>query len=161
VESEIDRGSTFSILLPAIEKENYQALVDVGKEPAAALEGLVLLIDDEEVVREIGSDMLKNMGMKCLTATNGGEGIAIFKQNSATIKLVILDVEMPDISGEKVFQVLQEIDPGVKVMIASGYGKEYLETTIFKSKIANFLPKPFNLEQLSYQVNRLLGGKGV
>jgi PAS domain S-box-containing protein len=161
VESEIGRGCTFTILLPALEKESSQAIVEEEKKPAAALEGLVLLIDDEEVVREIGSDMLKTMGMKCLTAGNGTEGIDMFKQNSTQIKLVILDVEMPDISGEKVFHTLKGLNPGVKILIASGYGKEYLETTIFKNKIDHFLPKPFNIEQLSYQISRLLGSNNV
>ncbi|MBN2399698.1 MAG: PAS domain S-box protein [Candidatus Aminicenantes bacterium] len=161
VKSEIDRGSIFTILLPVFKNESVQAVVELEREPAAALEGLVLLVDDEDVVREIGSDMLKNMGMKCLTATNGSEGIDLFKKNKAVIKLVILDVEMPGISGEKVFQVLKEIDSGVKILVASGYGKEYLETTIFKGKIENFLAKPFNIEQLSYQIGKLLGGKNV
>jgi PAS domain S-box-containing protein len=161
VQSEAGRGSVFTILLPAFGKEGDQAAVEPEKEPATALEGLVLLIDDEEVVREIGSDMLKNMGMKCLTAANGREGIDLFKQNSGAIRLVILDVEMPGISGDKVFQLLKEMNPGVKVLIASGYGKEYLETSIFKSKIDHFLPKPFNIEQLTYQINTLLGGRHV
>jgi PAS domain S-box-containing protein len=161
VESEIDRGTTFTILLPAFEKESGRIIMEEEKKPAAALEGLVLLIDDEEVVREIGSDMLKTMGVKCLTAGNGSEGIEIFKKNSAEIKLVILDIEMPGISGEKVFHLLKEISPDVKILIASGYGKEYLETTIFKSKIIHFLPKPFKIEQLSHKVISLLGGNNV
>ncbi len=161
VKSEIDLGSIFTILLPVLETKIVQAVVELKKEPAATLEGLVLLVDDEDVVREIGSDMLKNMGMKCLTAINGSEGIDLFKKNKAAIRLVILDVEMPGISGEKVFQVLKEIDPGVKILIASGYGKEYLETTVFNGKIENFLAKPFNITQLSYQISRLLGGKNV
>ena len=161
VRSEVGRGSVFTILLPVFEETSFTAAVKEQQEPAAALEGLVLLVDDEDVVREIGSDMLKNMGLKCLTASNGSEGIDIFKQNSVAIKLVILDVEMPGISGDKVFQVLKELHPGIQILIASGYGKEYLETTVFKGKIENFLAKPFNFEQLSYQVSRLLGGKNV
>ena len=161
VESEIGRGTTFTILLPVFKKENYRTIVEKEREPAAALEGLALLIDDEEVVREIGSDMLKTMGVKCLTAGNGTEGIEMFKKNSAEIKLVILDIEMPGISGEKVFHVLKGINPEVKILIVSGYGKEYLETTIFKNKIDHFLPKPFKIEQLAYKVKRLLGGNNV
>jgi DNA-binding response OmpR family regulator len=85
----------------------------------------------------------------------------LFKQNSTQIKLIILDVEMPGISGEKVFHTLKAFNPEMKILIASGYGKEYLETTIFKNKIDHFLPKPFNLEQLSYQISRLLGSNNV
>jgi DNA-binding NtrC family response regulator len=143
------------------EKESYRVVVEKERETAAALEGLVLLIDDEEVVREIGSDMLKTMGLKCLTAGNGTEGIEMFKKNSADIKLVILDIEMPGISGEKVFPILKALNPKVKILIASGYGKEYLETSIFKNKIDNFLPKPFKIEQLSYKIKSLLGGSNV
>jgi PAS domain S-box-containing protein len=161
VETEIGRGTTFNILLPVFRTENYRTIVEKEMEPATVLEGLVLLIDDEEVVREIGSDMLKTMGVKCLTAGNGTDGIEIFKNNRTEIKLVILDIEMPGISGEKVFHILKEISPEVKILIASGYGKEYLETTIFKSKISHFLPKPFKIEQLSYKVSSMLGGKNV
>jgi PAS domain S-box-containing protein len=161
VQSETGCGSTFTILLPAYEKEGERASRAGALEPASVLEGLVLLIDDEEVVRDIGSDMLKNLGMKCLTAVNGSEGIETFKKNGSAIKLVILDIEMPGLSGEKVFAALKELNPEVKILIASGYGKEYLETAKFKDKIDYFLPKPFNIEQLSYQIKRLLGGQNV
>jgi PAS domain S-box-containing protein len=161
VDSEIGRGTFFKILLPAFEKEIFQSIPQEEKEPAAPLEGMVLLIDDEEVVREIGCDMLKTMGLKCLTAANGTEGIEIFKKNSAEIKLVILDIEMPGISGEKVFHILKELRPEIKILIASGYGREYLETEIFKNKISHFIPKPFKIEQLSYQVNQLIGSSDV
>jgi len=161
VDSKTGRGTLFKILLPVIAKEMFQSIAQEETEPSAPLEGMVLLIDDEEVVREIGHDMLKTLGLKCLTAANGTEGIEIFKKNSAEITLVILDIEMPGISGEKVFHILKELRPEIKILIASGYGKEYLETEIFKSKISHFIPKPFKMEQLSYQVNKLIGGRDV
>jgi CheY-like chemotaxis protein len=105
--------------------------------------------------------MLKALGLKCLTAANGTEGIEIFKKNIADIKLVLLDIEMPGISGEKVFRILRELRPEIKILIASGYGKEYLEAEIFKGKISDFIPKPFKIEQLSYQVIKLIGGRDV
>ncbi len=159
--SEIGRGTMFTILLPVLEQEAFAASAQEEKQPVAPLEGLVLLIDDEEVVRDIGSDMLKTIGLKCLAAANGTEGIEIFKKNIAEIKLVILDIEMPGISGEKVFHILRELRPEIKILIASGYGREYLETEIFKSKISHFIPKPFKIEQLSYQINKLIGGRDV
>ncbi len=161
VDSEIGHGTFFKILLPVFEKEIFHSTAKEEEEPAAPLEGMVLLIDDEEVVREIGCDMLKAMGLKCLTAANGTEGIEIFKQNGSEIKLVILDIEMPGISGEKVFHILKELRPEIKILIASGYGREYLETEIFKGKISHFIPKPFKIEQLSYQVTRLIGSPDV
>jgi PAS domain S-box-containing protein len=161
VESEIGQGTKFKILLPVFQQEAFKASAQEEPEPEAPLEGLVLLIDDEEVVREIGSDMLKALGLKCLTAANGSEGIELFKKNIADIKLVLLDIEMPGISGEKVFRILRELRPEIKILIASGYGREYLEAEIFKGKIQHFIPKPFKIEQLSYQVIKLIGGRDV
>ncbi len=162
LDSDIGRGTTFSILLPVFEEAMYKSAPQEEKAPAAApLEGLVLLIDDEEVVREIGSDMLKSLGLNCLTAADGTEGIEVFKKNAAEISMVILDIEMPGITGEKVFKILRELRPEVKILIASGYGREYLETDVFKDKISHYIPKPFKTEQLSYQVNKLLGERNV
>ncbi|HOW44164.1 MAG TPA: PAS domain-containing protein [Candidatus Aminicenantes bacterium] len=155
--SQVGRGTVFSILLPVFEQPLAAPAPREEALPETPLEGLVLLIDDEEVVREIGADMLKTLGLKCLTAVNGNEGIEAFKKNP-DIALVILDVEMPGISGEKVFHILRELRPDIKILIASGYGRDYLESEVFKSKIAYFMPKPFKTEQLSYQVTRLLRG---
>jgi PAS domain S-box-containing protein len=158
LDSQGGRGTQFTILLPVFEQTLYQPPPREEPEAATPLEGLVLLIDDEEVVREIGSDMLKTLGLTCLTAISGSEGIELFKKHAGDISLVILDIEMPGISGEKVFHILRELRPDVKILIASGYGRDYLESEVFKSKIGHFMPKPFKTEQLAYQVNRLLRG---
>lgn len=159
--SQLGQGTMFTILLPVFEQTLAQPTPRAEAAAVTPLEGLVLLIDDEEVVREIGSDMLKTMGLKCLTAVDGNEGIELFRKFAAEIALVILDVEMPGLSGEKVFLRLRELNPDVKILIASGYGRDYLESEVFKGKIPHFMPKPFKTEQLSYQVNRLLRGEDV
>ncbi len=115
----------------------------------------MLLIDDEEVIREIGTDMLRTLGLKCQTAASGDEGIELYQKNSRDIALVILDIEMPGLSGDKVFDRLREMNPRVKILIASGYSKEYLESKVFNSKIEHYIAKPFRIEQLSYQINKL------
>ncbi|MCU0237033.1 MAG: PAS domain-containing protein [Acidobacteria bacterium] len=161
LDSQIGSGATFSILLPVFEEQFAQSAPREETAPSAAIEGLVLLIDDEEVVREIGCDMLKTLGLNCLTAANGSEGIELFRQNLADITLVILDIEMPGISGDKVFHLLREIRPEIKILIASGYGREYLEAEVFKAKISHFIPKPFKTEQLAYQVSKLLAASDV
>ena len=161
LDSQPGRGATFSILLPVFEQQSYLSAPREEQVPTAPIEGLVLLIDDEEVVREIGGDMLKTLGMKCLTAANGTEGVELFRKHGADISLVILDIEMPGISGDKVFTILREIRPEIKILIASGYGREYLEAEVFKAKISHFIPKPFKTEQLSYQISKLLGASNV
>ncbi|MCU0287312.1 MAG: response regulator, partial [Acidobacteria bacterium] len=89
--------------------------------------GLLLLIDDEEVIRDIGGEMLESLGFSCITAPDGVEGIKLYNENKANIRLVVLDVELPGLSGEKVYETLRTINPDIKILLVSGYGKEYLE----------------------------------
>jgi two-component system, cell cycle sensor histidine kinase and response regulator CckA len=162
VESEPGAGTTFRIYLPSLSHGVLQRTPEPpDSEALETLEGTVLLVDDEDVVREIGSDMLKTIGLTCLTAADGTEGLALFQSRMADIGLVILDIEMPGLSGDKVAARLRELDPQVRILIASGYTQDYLEGNVFHAKIEHFIPKPFKIEQLSYQVRKLLKGGHV
>jgi len=118
----------------------------------------VLLIDDEVVVREIGSEMLQAMAIRCITADCGETGIRLYNENKDIVKLVILDVEMPGISGDKVFDILKGMNPELQILITSGYSKNHLEKMYFKRKLDNvlFMPKPFQFTQLSHHVRMML-----
>jgi CheY-like chemotaxis protein len=120
----------------------------------------ILLIDDEAVVREIGCEMLESLGIPCITAECGKTGIDIFKKDRENIEMVILDVEMPGISGDQVFQQLRAIDPQLKILITSGYAQNYLESKYFKSKLEYFLPKPFQLKTLSNKLSTMVSREG-
>ena len=119
----------------------------------------VLLIDDEAVVREIGCEMLENLGFKCIPAESGEEGIQLYKEYKDTIELVVLDIEMPGISGDKVYGILKELTPELKILLISGYAKNYLEIKYFKRKLnpAIFMSKPFQLHQLSQKLESIMG----
>jgi two-component system cell cycle sensor histidine kinase/response regulator CckA len=119
----------------------------------------ILLIDDEAVVREIGCEMLENLGYQCIPAETGEEGIQLYKENIDKIVLVILDIEMPGISGDKVYGTLKELDPDLKILLISGYAKNYLEAKYFKQKLNHsiFMPKPFQLHQLSQKLETIMG----
>ncbi len=117
----------------------------------------VLLVDDEKVIREIGREMIEILGFKCITAKDGKEGLKLFRKHSNDILLVVLDIEMPDISGDKISDILSEEFPGVKILFVSGYGKEYLEKKVFKRKLNNFISKPLSVKQLSLKFNQMLG----
>lgn len=118
--------------------------------------GLLLLIDDEEVIREIGSEMFESLGFNCITAPDGAQGIQLYKENMASIRLVVLDIELPGLSGEKVYESLKEINPDIKILLVSGYGKEYLEACYFKKKLEHFVSKPFQLNKLSQKIDLLM-----
>lgn len=116
----------------------------------------VLLIDDEAVVREIGTEMLESMGISCITAENGEEGIRIYKESSSDIGAVILDIEMPGLSGNQVYDILKQINPEIKILITSGYAQAHLETKYFKRKLDHFMPKPFQMKQLLLKLGNLI-----
>ncbi len=118
--------------------------------------GMVLLIDDEQVIRDIGCELFESVGISCITASSGEEGIDIFKERRDDIVIVVLDIELPGICGNEAFEELKRIDPDVKVLFASGYAKEYVENRFFKRRISHFMSKPFQLNQLIEKVNLLL-----
>jgi two-component system, cell cycle sensor histidine kinase and response regulator CckA len=118
----------------------------------------VLLIDDETVVREIGCEMLEALGFSCIPAQNGEEGLRLYRESKEKISLVILDIEMPGMSGDKVYDRLKEVDPNLKILLISGYSRGYLEAKYFKRKLnaSLFMPKPFQLKQLSQKLNVIM-----
>jgi len=156
VKSEHSIGTSFKILIPSIKQIVYEPRKYIKKEFEPSIKGNVLLIDDEEVIREIGKDMLNSLKINCITARDGEEGIEVYKKNRDKIDIIILDIELPGISGEKVFDILKQINPDIKILIASGYGKDYLEKKVFQRKIKNFMAKPFQLNQLSEKLNELM-----
>ncbi|MCK4944434.1 MAG: response regulator [Candidatus Aminicenantes bacterium] len=156
VDSDLDKRTTFTILIPAVKEEVYDSPEEVKKKLETVMEGSVLLVDDEEVIREIGREMLDSLGIKCFTAREGQEALEIFKNNKGEISLVILDIEMPGLSGDQVAEKLKKINPEIKILFSSGYTRDYLESKVFKGKIQYFIPKPFHLNQLAEKLDKLI-----
>ena len=156
VYSEPGHGTTFTIYLPASEKE-------VVKEKAATatiVRGTetILLVDDERMVLEVNKELLEYMGYRVQTAGNGQEAIAVYMEKRNEIDLVILDMIMPGISGGETFDRLREINPGVKILLSSGYSVTGQAQEILDRGCNGFLQKPFQLENLSLKVREVLGG---
>jgi CheY-like chemotaxis protein len=156
VKSVINKGTSFIFYLPSVQEDVYETVAETKEKLETKIEGSILLVDDEKVVQDIGRDMLNSVGIKCLTAANGEEGLKLFKENKDNISVVILDVEMPGMSGDKVAEKMKKIKPEIKILFASGYAKDYLESKVFKGKIKNFMPKPFFLNQLLFKLNELI-----
>jgi len=119
---------------------------------------VILLADDEEVVRSVGRDILHILGYRVLLASNGVEAISVFQQHRKQIGLVILDWYMPGISGLEVLQKIWSIDHKAKVLIASGLGPpremEDIERTGHRVCL---LQKPYLVKDLQSELSRLLG----
>jgi len=118
--------------------------------------GTILIIDDEEIVRELGKDILEGQNYTVLLAWNGNEGVKIFTENKDRIDLVILDMVMPEKSGKQTFKEIKAIKPDAKMLLCSGYGQEDYFHELFENGAAGFLQKPFRLSQLLSKVKEVL-----
>jgi PAS domain S-box-containing protein len=154
VDSEKGKGTTFSIFLPSSEKE----VVKAKKIPAEILNGTetVLIVDDEDIILEIGSRLLKSMGYKVLLASSGEEALEIYKETKDNIDIVVLDLIMPAMGGGEVYNRLIEINPKVKVLLSSGYSMDGKAKKILARGCNGFIPKPFNMRLLSQKIRQIL-----
>jgi CheY-like chemotaxis protein len=159
VHSESGRGSTFAVYLPASEKAPSRE--DRPLTEAVTGSGTVLLVDDEEIVREVGGPMLEQLGYRVLTAGGAREAIEVFQREKERIDLVILDLIMPGIGGGETFDRLKEIDPNVRVLLASGYSIDGVAGEILKRGCRGFIQKPFTLDQLSEKIRDILQPAGT
>ncbi len=154
VESEKGHGSVFSIFLPASE-----ALIQddpVISERIEEGDETILLVDDEEMIIDVGVQLLEKLGYTVLEARSGKEAIRIYQENKDIIDMIILDMIMPDIGGGEVYDKIKMIDPEVKVLLSSGYSVEGQATEILNKGCSGFIQKPFNLKSLSIKIREVL-----
>jgi PAS domain S-box-containing protein len=155
VYSELNRGSTFKILLPASSRpiDIYNDNGD-GHHDEWKGEGKVLLVDDEETVRGIGTEMLKKLGFTVITAGDGSEAVEQFKQNP-DISFVILDLTMPHMDGEQCFRELRQLNPHVKVMMSSGYNEQEVTPKFVGKGLVGFIQKPYKMSALKEATKKI------
>jgi len=119
----------------------------------------VLVIDDEEAVREAVSDILEFEGVHVLTAVDGTTGIDLYKAHSQEVNLVLLDLSMPGLNGAATFQALRQIDPAVRVVLSSGYDEAEATRQFVGQELAGFLQKPYNMRHLVKKVKEYLASR--
>ena len=154
VESEKGHGSVFSVYIPASE-----ALIEkdpIVSERIEEGDETILLVDDEEVIIDVGVQLLQKLGYTVLEARGGNEAIQIYQENKNNIDMIILDMMMPDMGGGQVYDKIKIIDPEVKVLLSSGYSVEGEATEILKKGCNGFIQKPFNLKSLSRKIREVL-----
>ena len=119
-------------------------------------EDSLLIVDDEELVLDVGVNMLEKLGYTVLEAHNGTEGVEIFKANHHKIKMVILDIIMPDMGGGETYDRIKAINPRVKVLLSSGYGANEKTNELLRRGCCGFIQKPFNMVGLSEKIEEVL-----
>jgi len=160
VESVQDRGSVFHINLPAYKHEISREASSTGK-PARHDEGRVLLLDDEELVLEIGKELLEYLGYSVTTVQNGEEAVVLYKQAMALkspFDAVILDLAIPgSLGGKEVMRELMRIDPDVKAIISSGYLTDPIVADYREYGFADVLTKPYDSNELDQKLKKVIG----
>ncbi len=149
-ESQPGVGTTFRIAFPASRKPARTPTQRGEHTPAPSSKTCrtVLVIDDEEDVREILQMMLESTGLVVLTAADGPEGIELFRQQSSHIAAVLLDMTMPRMGGVEVLAELRRLDEGIPVLLCSGYGPQNTPAKLPLDQIAGFIAKPFEMDNL-------------
>jgi PAS domain S-box-containing protein len=149
------QGTTFRIYLPLTRAE-APALPAVAPVSEPAREGIVLLIDDEPSVRDVAARALRAAGLTVVPAASGPEGLELFRTYTASIRLVMLDLRMPEMTGWEVLQTLYELRPDVRVLLTSGYPAADWHKHPAAAAVAGFLAKPYNLDTLIATVRQLM-----
>jgi len=157
VESKEGVGTVFRIYLPCLETEpNSEILKPNKKVKINQGSGLILVIDDEEIIRETSKTLLKELGYNVITADNGYSGVEVYKLEHDRIDVVILDMIMPEMNGTEAFYKLKKINKDAKIIIASGYLKDNDLNQLKSSGLSGYLRKPFKFEELSQIIFDLL-----
>ncbi len=157
VKSLLGEGSVFTILLPP-SRSTQAKLTESAQDATDAWRGSgrILLVDDEQVVRFIVERMLQRLGFEVVTAENGRQAIDMFRQQAGEIRAVVLDLMMPELDGLETLHELKVVEPGVKVLLASGFSRQALPTALEKEGLAGFLQKPLLFEQLKAKLQEIL-----
>jgi CheY-like chemotaxis protein len=155
VYSEVGLGTTFKVYLPAILGE-VETHVETTAIMAAFGTETVLLVDDEEFLRELGTRILRKNGYTVLQAVNGKEALGLFRKEHSQISLVILDLIMPEMGGTECLKELLKIDPQVKVLIASGFSADASIRDTIQMGARGFVSKPFRVKELLRHIRKAL-----
>jgi len=158
VQSEKGKGSSFRMYLPA----SRQVAREENREEQGILEGheTILLVDDEEMIVEVGKRMLDALGYTVIAAGSGKEAVELFSAHKDHVDLVILDMVMPGMGGGQTFDQLKAVDSGVRVLLSSGYSMDGQAANILRRGCNGFIQKPFRIEQLSHKVREVIDADG-
>lgn len=120
----------------------------------------VLFVDDEEIIRRIGTRVLENAGYTVFTAADGAEALEVFTEHRDRVGCVVLDLVMPKLDGIQTYHKLRALSPGLSVIMTTGYGEGEIKSKFEKLDLAGFLRKPFTASALSGLVSDCVGKAG-
>lgn len=153
--TELERGSVFDVHLPAIkEKEETQDVASWLPPPGGP--ETILLVDDDESVTSLGESMLIEIGYKVITAVNGKKALEVFKRRGDEISLVILDLNMPEMNGQRCLREIMKINGAARVIVASGYTEANPAGEVIALGARAFIEKPYDIMKLLQMIRNIL-----
>lgn len=159
VQSAPGTGTTACVAFPAAEAETPAfpgegRRLEAFEDPVFA--GTILLVDDEEIVRDCCAQSLRHLGFTVLEAVDGLEAVEIFREHAEEIACVLLDLTMPRMNGAAAFQEMRRIRPSVKVLLSSGYDERTASRKFREKDLAGFIQKPYHIQELQEKLWRVL-----
>ncbi len=154
IDSQVGKGTKLIVYLPSVKSPPQEE-----KEPRARLiegTGTILVVEDEEVVTDVSRAILEKLGFNVLEASSGAEAVNIVKTYDGNIDLAILDIGLPDIPGEKLYHLIMEAIPRLKVIVCSGYALDGPAQEILNAGAQGFIQKPFLVATLSEKLKEVL-----
>ena len=148
-------GTTFKIYFPAIEEVHEEEYFEENEPPRGQGE-TILLVDDEPYLLELVSRQLVGANYRTITASNGKEALKLFEKHREQIKLVILDLLMPEMDGKRCLESLREMDPDVRALIATGHAKQGMAVDLKEAGAKGFIHKPFDSNQLLEEIRKII-----
>ncbi|MFH0823147.1 MAG: PAS domain S-box protein, partial [Pseudomonadota bacterium] len=153
--SEPTQGTTFKMFFPALEVDDDTMKHEVKSTPKGGSE-TVLLVDDEEMIRDIGFKILTRAGYKVLVAADGKKALEVYRRRGNEISLIVLDLIMPEMGGRQCLESILKISPSAKIVIASGHVPDDTTGEVVDSKSRGFISKPFDPNQLLEIIRKVL-----
>lgn len=158
VDSDVDQGSTFSVYLPyatvddsAEEKATRDVATTTGK-------GHILLVDDEEIVRNIGFQLLDHLGYTVTAVSSGEIAASWLRAHVDDVDAAIVDISMPGMDGFDCLEALRAISPGIPVVLTTGYSRHKFEDRIAGQENLAFMQKPYRVRDLSFALSQVIKG---
>ncbi|NWF37110.1 DUF3365 domain-containing protein [Mariprofundus sp. KV] len=156
VQSQVGQGTTISLWLPLLPSNQWLSDSSSSETVVNGSGETILLVDDELSVIETGQAVLESLGYRLLTAQNGAEAVAIFKEKRGKIDLILMDVVMPVMGGDEAANEIRKIKPDIKIIFATGYAKPHSSDGIFEMASETVISKPFSTGRISQLIRATL-----
>jgi response regulator RpfG family c-di-GMP phosphodiesterase/signal transduction histidine kinase len=149
-------GTSFLIYFPPAKGDRAAAADGLAEGTQVGRGESILLVEDDEAVRQLIENMLENLGYRVLSAENGRKGLEVYKQHSKQISLVLMDWVMPELNGDKLYRALKAFDPGTRILVMTGYPLGVGSRSLLAAAGSGWIQKPLRYAELSGIIRRAL-----